>query len=110
MYRISYRFLVPGWSAKPLVIAHDRIMGTHRELAGRWGTHAQIAAYGTPTELCEAPVISHQHNVKRMTMADHDHAQFTRRSFRSNVAQTAAWWCAAMPVMSSCCRWVGTTT
>ena len=29
MYRISYRFLVPGWSAKPLVSAHDRIMGTH---------------------------------------------------------------------------------
>ena len=24
-----YRFLVPGWSAKPLVSAHDRIMGTH---------------------------------------------------------------------------------
>ena len=30
MYRISYRFLVPGWSAKLLVSAHDRIMGTHR--------------------------------------------------------------------------------
>ena len=30
MYRISHRFLVPGWSAKPLVSAHDRIMGTHR--------------------------------------------------------------------------------
>ena len=30
MYRISYRFLVPGWSAKPLVSAHDPIMGTHR--------------------------------------------------------------------------------
>ena len=30
MYRISYRFLVPGWSAKPLVSTHDRIMGTHR--------------------------------------------------------------------------------
>ena len=30
MYRISYRFLVPAWSAKPLVSAHDRIMGTHR--------------------------------------------------------------------------------
>ena len=29
MYRISYRFLVPGWSEKPLVSAHDRIMGTH---------------------------------------------------------------------------------
>ena len=29
VYRISYRFLVPGWSAKPLVSAHDRIMGTH---------------------------------------------------------------------------------
>ena len=28
-----YRFLVPGWSAKPLVSAHDRIMGTHREAA-----------------------------------------------------------------------------
>ena len=27
MYRIMYRFLVPGWSAKPLVSAHDRIMG-----------------------------------------------------------------------------------
>ena len=25
-----YRFLVPGWSAKPLVSAYDRIMGTHR--------------------------------------------------------------------------------
>ena len=31
MYRISYRFLVPGWSAKPLVSAHDRIMGTHTQ-------------------------------------------------------------------------------
>ena len=30
MYRISYRFPVPGWSAKPLVSAHDRIVGTHR--------------------------------------------------------------------------------
>ena len=30
MYRISYRFLVPGWSAKPLVSAHYQIMGTHR--------------------------------------------------------------------------------
>ena len=29
MHRISYRFLVPGWSAKPLVSAHDRLMGTH---------------------------------------------------------------------------------
>ena len=29
MSRISYRFLVPGWSAKPLVSAHDRILGTH---------------------------------------------------------------------------------
>ena len=29
MSRISYRFLVPGWIAKPLVSAHDRIMGTH---------------------------------------------------------------------------------
>ena len=27
MYRISYRFLVPGWSAKPLVSAHYRING-----------------------------------------------------------------------------------
>ena len=35
MYRISYRFLVPGWSAKPLVSAHDRIMGTHRPRSGR---------------------------------------------------------------------------
>ena len=35
MYRISYRFLVPGWSAKPLVSAHDRIMGTHR-LVNAW--------------------------------------------------------------------------
>ena len=31
MYRISYRFLVPGWSAKPLVSAHDRIMGTYNQ-------------------------------------------------------------------------------
>ena len=30
MSRISYRSLVPGWSAKPLVSARDRIMGTHR--------------------------------------------------------------------------------
>ena len=30
-----YRLLVPGWSAKPLVSAHDRIMGTHRLAA--WG-------------------------------------------------------------------------
>ena len=29
VYRILYRFLVSGWSAKPLVSAHDRIMGTH---------------------------------------------------------------------------------
>ena len=29
MSRISYRFLAPGWSAKPLVSAHDRIVGTH---------------------------------------------------------------------------------
>ena len=29
MYRILYRFLVPGWSAKPLVSAHDRIKGSH---------------------------------------------------------------------------------
>ena len=29
MYQISYRFLVPERSAKPLVSAHDRIMGTH---------------------------------------------------------------------------------
>ena len=34
MYRISYRFLVPGLSAKPLVSAHDRIMGTHTPLSG----------------------------------------------------------------------------
>ena len=46
MYRIMYRFLVPGWSAKPLVSAHDRIMGTHtrsehirraRRFCGRFG-------------------------------------------------------------------------
>ena len=34
MYRISYRFLVPGWSAKPLVSAHDRIVGTHTAPGG----------------------------------------------------------------------------
>ena len=34
MSRISYRFLVPGCSAKPLVSAHDRIMGTHRLTEG----------------------------------------------------------------------------
>ena len=39
MSRISYRFLVPGWSAKPLVSAHDRIMGTHRR-RGRFRTKA----------------------------------------------------------------------
>ena len=33
MYRFSYRFLVPGWSTKPLVSAHDRIMGTHTSAA-----------------------------------------------------------------------------
>ena len=35
MYQISYRILVLGWSAKPLVSAHDRIMGTHRLDAAR---------------------------------------------------------------------------
>ena len=35
MYRISYRFLFPGWSAKPLVSAHDRIMGTDRPAGAR---------------------------------------------------------------------------
>ena len=34
MYRIMYRLLVPGWSAKTLVSAYDRIMGTHRLGAG----------------------------------------------------------------------------
>ena len=29
-----YRFLVPGWSAKPLVSAYDRIMGTHTVARG----------------------------------------------------------------------------
>ena len=33
--RIMYRFLVPGWSAKPLVSAYDRIMGTHSLNNGR---------------------------------------------------------------------------
>ena len=45
MYRISYRFLVPGWSAKPLVSAHDRIMGTHRIGAtnlGNWVRQARV--------------------------------------------------------------------
>ena len=42
VYRILYRFLVPGWSAKPLVSAHDRIMGTHTggAVAGRRGLDA----------------------------------------------------------------------
>ena len=46
MYRISYRFLVPGWSAKPLVSAHDRIMGTHTlsEVPG----HPTAAGDNTP--------------------------------------------------------------
>ena len=42
MYRISYRFLVPGWSAKRLASAHDRIMGTDR-VAFRVATNAQPA-------------------------------------------------------------------
>ena len=50
MYRILYRFLVPGWSAKPLVSARDRIMGTHRarmqvELLNRrrWRTRLELS-------------------------------------------------------------------
>ena len=31
--------LVPGWSAKPLVSAHDRIMGTHRPQTHRHRHH-----------------------------------------------------------------------
>ena len=48
MYRISYRFLVPGWSEKPLVSAHDRIMGTHRVTETGWTQyeHALLAAAG----------------------------------------------------------------
>ena len=49
MYRISYRFLVPGWSAKPLVSAHDRIMGTHT--MAHTDTHT-----GTATALPVAPL------------------------------------------------------
>ena len=40
MYRISYRFLGPGWSAKPLVSAHDRIMGTHS--LTRWALRCRV--------------------------------------------------------------------
>ena len=42
MHQISYRFLVPGWSEKPLVSAHDRIMGTHsREIVDAHSVHAR---------------------------------------------------------------------
>ena len=44
MYRISYRFLVPGWSAKPLVSAHDRIMGTHTAVVDAWQRFSEITA------------------------------------------------------------------
>ena len=37
MYRISYRFLVPERSAKPLVSAHDRIMGYPETVRRRAG-------------------------------------------------------------------------
>ena len=52
MYRISYRFLVPGWSAKPLVSAHDRIMGTHRQRVEAqqqllWPSSWKLAALAT---------------------------------------------------------------
>ena len=51
-YRISYRFLVPGWSAKPLVSAHDRIMGTHRlgyRMQDRSGKKSSDLDYVRPT-------------------------------------------------------------
>ena len=54
MYRIMYRFLVPGWSAKPLVSAHDRIMGTHRmERENPWS--APTTELWAPTRLNTMP-------------------------------------------------------
>ena len=50
MSRISYRFLVPGWSAKPLVSAHDRIMGTHTQQSTALGQQ------DTP----ERPTVTHR--------------------------------------------------
>ena len=43
----NLRFLVPGWSAKPLVSAHDRIMGTHRRRA-QLLSHRRIASHCEP--------------------------------------------------------------
>ena len=47
MYRILYRFLVPGWSAKPLVSAHDRIMGTHTLVVGWMGSQRNVPSNGS---------------------------------------------------------------
>ena len=48
MYRILYRLLVPGWSAKPLISAHERIMGTHTVLRASEVHHSTLRA-GAPT-------------------------------------------------------------
>ena len=55
MYRISYRFLVPGWSAKPLVSAHDRIMGTHRVLPEVRRRTRPMGDSDSPTDALTAP-------------------------------------------------------
>ena len=44
VYRVLYRFLVPGGSAKPLVSAHDRIMGTHRPAVGAGSIRCGVSA------------------------------------------------------------------
>ena len=64
MYRILYRFLVPGWSAKPLVSAHDRIMGTHRLTAARQvlerdGIEAAARFLGSPSLDHTAEALAH---------------------------------------------------
>ena len=49
MYRIMYRFLVPGWSAKPLVSAYDRILGTHTQDGARNPWSAPTTEFWAPT-------------------------------------------------------------
>ena len=68
MYRISYRFLVPGWSAKPLVSAHDRIMGTHTVRAPIANAFAERWIGTLRRELLDRTIIWNQRQLQRLVI------------------------------------------
>ena len=105
MSRISYRFLVPGWSAKPLVSAHDRIMGTHRHDAlASWGPVCRIL-YRLLVSLARLAVHSRRSKDLEIIVLRHQLAVLRRQNHRPALAEEDRALLGAIAAACGCPKW-----